>query len=70
MAQWVENPTLMAWVAAQVWVQSPVWCYVAQIQSLAWELPYAMGVVIRKKKKIKAQTSEANKSEFEFWFCG
>ena len=24
---------------------------VAQIQSLAWELPYAVGMVIKKKKK-------------------
>lgn len=26
MAQWVKNPTAMAQVAAEVWLQSLAWC--------------------------------------------
>ena len=53
MAQWVKNPTVMAWAAVEWQVQSPAqpsglkdpvllqpWCWladVAWIQSLAWE---------------------------------
>ena len=40
MVQWVKNPTAAAWVAAM-----------AQVQSLAWELPYARDAAIKKKKK-------------------
>ena len=40
MMQWVKNPTAMARVAAEVWVQS--W---------ARELPYAMGVTLKKQTK-------------------
>ena len=39
MAQQVKNPPAAVWVAA-----------VAQIQSLDWELPFAMGIVIKRKK--------------------
>ena len=41
--QCVKNSAVAGWVVAEVWVQSP-----------AWELPYAMGVTIKKKKKKKA----------------
>ena len=60
MAQWVKNPTTVAWVTAEVQVQSPARCIapaaakvtaVAWNQSLAWEPPYAEGVAIKLKKK-------------------
>ena len=35
-----------------MWVQSLA---SAQIQPLTWELPYAMGAVLKKKKKSKAK---------------
>ena len=66
MAQWVKTQTAAACVAAAVWVKSlaqqdglkgssiataVAWVAVApQIQSLAWELPYALGVAIKFKK--------------------
>ena len=40
-AQWVKNPTTASQVTAEVWVLS-----------LTQELPYAMGVAIKKKKKL------------------
>ena len=43
LAQWVEDP---AWL----WL----WCRlvaVALIQPLAWEIPYATGVALKKQKK-------------------
>ena len=43
LAQWVRNPVLL-------WL----WCRpaaVALIQSLAWEIPYATDVALKKKKK-------------------
>ena len=43
-AQWVKGSSVAA-AAATVQVQAA-----AQIQSLAQELPYAMGVAIKKKK--------------------
>ena len=73
MAQWVKNLTEAAQVAVEDWVQSPAGCSglriscchscgvaaaVAQIQSLAQELPYASGAAIKKKKK---------KLEFPLW---
>ena len=39
MVQWVKNPTAVAWVAAEV-----------QVQSLAQELPYASGVAKKRGK--------------------
>ena len=62
MVHWVKNPTAAAQVPAEVQVQSPAWhsglrfqhrCSwgkvtdAAQIQSLAWELSYAMGIAIK-----------------------
>ena len=56
-----QNMTAVAWVSAELWVQSLAWhsglkgsgvaAAVAQIQSLAQELPCAVGVAIKKKKK-------------------
>ena len=57
VAQWVKNPAEAAQVAVEVWILSLAWhswlkdhhccsCDIghitAQIQSLAWELPYAV----------------------------
>ena len=54
---WVKNQTAVAWVAAELqqsdWVQwvkgSGIAADEAPIQSLAMELPYAMGEAIKKK---------------------
>ena len=54
-AQWIKNLTVAGLVIEEVWVQQPPLPHpqhsglkdpiaVAQIQSLPWELPYAMGV--------------------------
>lgn len=65
VAQWVKNPTTVAWVAAEVWVRSlalqsglengaaaVLWvAAVAQVQSLAWEL-HTVGAAIKRRKKI------------------
>ena len=59
MAQWVKNPTAMARVAAEVSGLIPRAVGIAlaqvttaaQIQSLAWELPYDVGAAIKRKKK-------------------
>ena len=45
VAQWVKNPIAMAQVAAK-----------AQVQSLAWELPYAAGVAIEQNKTKQNKT--------------
>ena len=61
VVQWVKNLTAAAWVDAETWVQSlpcPLqWVKgsgvapaVAQIQSLAQEFPYAVGMVIKTKR--------------------
>lgn len=68
MVQWVKNPTVATWVAAQAQVLSPARhkgsgiavTYVAGVagtQSLARELPYAVGVAIIKKKKMYCKMS-------------
>ena len=56
-----QNMTAVAWVSAELWVQSLAWhsglkgsgvaAAVAQIQFLAWELPYAKGAAIKKKRR-------------------
>ena len=66
VAQWVKNLTArpQVFMEAQVWSLAwasglkdmalrQMWyrCTCTQIQSLAQELPYAMGVAIKKKKK-------------------
>ena len=66
MAQWVKNLTAVALVAAEAWVQSPTQCSGLKIQHchscvvghscsldslLARELPYALSVAIKKKRK-------------------
>ena len=65
MAQWVENPTAAAQVTVAAWAQSlapncgfkylallqlPSVAAVAQIQSLARELPYVLSITINGKK--------------------
>ena len=59
MVRWVKNLTAVAQVAVgsipspAQWVKrSGVAATVAQTQSLAMELPYALGVAIKKKKKV------------------
>ena len=63
VAQRVKDPTAVAWVAAEVQVQSPAKhsglkgsgiatntvevAAVVRIQSLAWEIPYAMRMNIK-----------------------
>ena len=52
------NPTAAVWVTAEAWVRSLAQCSglkdpglvtaAAQIQSLAQELPYTVGVVLKK----------------------
>ena len=61
MAQWVKNLTAAAWVTcrgaalishpAQWGKGSGVATAAAHLQSLTWELPYAMGVAMKLKKK-------------------
>ena len=41
MTHWVKNPTAVAWVTVEVWVQS-----------LAQELPYATVWPLKKKKRV------------------
>ena len=50
----------MTWVAVEVWVPSPgdavgegsvVAVTMAQIQSLAWEIPYALGATLKRKER-------------------
>ena len=58
MVQWFKNLNAAARVTVEVWVRSPSpaqWvkaqvAAVAQIQSMARELPYAGDVAIKKKK--------------------
>ena len=65
MGLWVKNPTAMARITVEAWVRSPAQpsglkdlafpdriAIEARIQSLAWELPCAMGVAIKKKKSV------------------
>ena len=67
MAQWIKNSIAAAWVAGEAWggFPSPVQCVrdpvllqlqhrsQLQIQSLAQELPYAVGAAIKKIMIIK-----------------
>ena len=55
MAQWVKNPTAVSWVTPEMSIQSPAqWglkdptqvTALAWVQSLAWELPYAVDMAI------------------------
>ena len=57
MARWVKNPTAVAQLAGEVWVPSltegvkvsVVATAAPQIQTLAWELLFAIGVAIKFK---------------------
>jgi len=50
LTQWVKDLTLLwLWLAAA-----------ALIQSLAWELPYAIGAAAKKKRKKKKKEKERN----------
>jgi len=67
VARWVKNPSAEAQVTLEAWSPSrcsglrdlmllQLWCRSesirsGQVQSLAWELPYAVGVATKKKKK-------------------
>ena len=59
MVQWVKNLTAAAWVAAEAWIlalcsglKDPEEVTASvQIQSLAWELPYAVGTARERKSK-------------------
>ena len=58
-AQWIKDPALLTpvvWVADTVQDLALLWLWCrpaaeAPIQPLGWELPYAMGVALKKKKK-------------------
>ena len=52
LAQWGKNPTAVAQIATMAW-----------IQSLAWELPHAVSVVIKKQNKTKQ-----NKKTCSGWY--
>ena len=86
MVRWVKNPTSAALVPAEVWVQSPTQhsglkgssiaaapaqvTGVAQIQSLAWEFPYALGATIKKKKtedKKRWRGCEEKRNFVHYW---
>ena len=67
MTQWIKDPTVVAWVAVEVWVRSLSWpsglkdqAAVGQIHSLAGELPYAVGMAIKLKKKNGCRLSNLN----------
>ena len=70
MAQWVKNLTSGAlqwdpWWPGQ-WVKGSGVAAVAaaaQIQSLAWELPYAVSMAIKKKKKKKKKKADRTKGK-------
>ena len=53
LAQWVKDPALRS----PTWLRSPwLWLWrrlgaAALIRPLAWELPYATGVALKRKKK-------------------
>ena len=63
MAQWLMNPTRNRGIAGLIpdlaqWIKDPallwLWCRpaaTALIQPLAWELPYAAGAALKRKKK-------------------
>ena len=57
VAQSVKKLTAAARVSSEALVRCPAWCSVAaavaQIQSLAWELPCAMGAAVKLFKKKK-----------------
>ena len=60
VVQWLKNLTVVPWLASESQVRSVGWHSVlkmqhrsagaAQIQSLAWKLPYAMGTANKLKK--------------------
>ena len=76
MAQWVQNPTVAAWVTVEVQVPSPAWrsalkiqccssCGIghicAQVQSLAQELPCTTGAAKKKKKEKEKEKATQEK---------
>ena len=59
LTQWVKDPAL--WCRSQTWLGSGVaslWHLLAAAAPtgpLAWELPYAMGVALKKQNKTKKE---------------
>ena len=74
--QWVKNPTVVAPVAMAAQVGSPALCSglkdmvvaqvtaLAQIQSLACEIPYAVGVAMKKKKERERDREKEERNEY------
>ena len=52
LAQWVKDPALL-WL----WLRPAA---VAPIQPLAWELPYAAGMALKKKKNKRKKIQQVN----------
>ena len=57
LEQWVKNPTAAAWVTVEAWVGS-----------LAQELPYAMGAVVKKSGGRRSKSGHCRKSYLFFPF--
>ena len=55
MVQWVKSLTGTAWLAAEVWIQSPrvkghtVAAATSSDSIPGWELPYGTGAALKKK---------------------
>ena len=73
LTQWVRDPVLPSWglgrrcssVLAWLWL----WCMLAAaapIRPLAWELPYAAGMALKRKKKKKKRNGTHVNSTLEF----
>ena len=82
LAQWVRGPVCLCRGAGlipgsvqcglRIWIAAAVVYVVAlaRIQSLAWELPYAMGAALKKKKKKKHLTKSNTLFLFFLFFFG
>ena len=72
VAQWVKNPAAVAQVSVDVQVQSSAQCsglkdpelpVAAWVQSLVWEVPYAVGAAIKNTNNNNNKTPKLNSSK-------